>query len=118
MSEFADMSGRWVDRGMCLVVFDHEGCYRVHPARPDLSGKTMQNVFGTLGEKFLSDARAASAAGRAWVQVVFPDDKTGQARPRIAYVSVLNDDLLIASAADDAAVGPHAIQPLDLIEAV
>lgn len=116
--EFADMSGRWVDRGMFLVVFDHEGCYRVHPARPDLSGKPMQEVFGTLGEKFLSDAQAASAAGRAWVHFAFPDDKTGQARPQTAYVSVLNDDLFIASAADDAAIGTHGIQLPDLIEAV
>jgi hypothetical protein len=116
--EFEDLGGRWVDRGMFLVVFDHEGVYRVHPAHPELVGKGMADVYGAAGEKFLADARGASADGRAWVQFSFADSAAGESRPLIAYVSVINDDLLIAAAANYSTVDTNGIKPVDLIEAV
>ncbi len=98
LAEFGASRGAWVDRDICVFVFDQNGLYLAHPMYPEFVGKRLHEALGTAGDAFLRDALQALTSGSTWVNFQFPSASTGELAPKTAYVSQLSDELLIASA--------------------
>ncbi|MES2888309.1 MAG: methyl-accepting chemotaxis protein [Pseudomonadota bacterium] len=94
---FSNANGEWIDRDMYIFVFDRSGCFKVHPMRPDFVGKHLQESIGAAGADFMAKAQAAVANNTGWVNFEFPSPSSGEFVPKIAYVSQLSDELLIAA---------------------
>jgi methyl-accepting chemotaxis protein len=85
----------FIDRDLYIFFVDKQGRYVLHGANPAKEGSRVHEVAGVDGDRFVSDAFAAAAAGGGWVEYSIVNPSSGQVQAKASWVEALSDGLVI-----------------------
>jgi methyl-accepting chemotaxis protein len=86
-----DRSQGFVDRDLYVFAVDRNGTYRLHAAKPAMEGRSVHEVPGIDGDRFVHDAWHATAQGPAWIEYTILNLDTGKVAPKSSYMVRLNE---------------------------
>ena len=95
-SAFHDKNGPFIDRDLCIFVFDRDGFYTIHGALPEREGTNLAEIQGLDAAQLVNDAFEVCDAERGgWVKYAITNPLTGDVQGKSSYVVPLNDKQLI-----------------------
>jgi hypothetical protein len=89
-----DRSQGFVDRDLYVFAVDRSGNYRLHAAKPAMEGRSIREVPGIDGDRFVHDAWHSTERGPAWIEYDILNLDTGKVAPKSSYMVRLNDQLV------------------------
>lgn len=97
-AEFRKKDSQWFKGDTYIFVVDTNGIEVVHPAQPDLEGKSIMDLKDANGKAFVKEMiEMANTKGSGWVEYMWP--KPGETEPskKMTYIKKVKtgDDILI-----------------------
>ena len=100
IADFHDPRGAFIDRDLCIFIFDRNGLTTAFGARPGLVGQPASAVPGLDAPLFLERAWAVADAGGQWIQYDMVDLRSGAVAPKEAWILPLGQTEFIGCGAD------------------
>jgi two-component system NarL family sensor kinase len=98
ITEFNNLSGRFVEGELYIFAYDLEGTTLALPFQPDIIGTSRWNVTDAYGTPFIQEIIGTAESGGGFVRYYYPDPAENfTVRPKISYIMMVDRDYVIGS---------------------